>query len=667
MTTISFKDFSQGGNVSVVGNEGSIMKKEQESGPSFMQGISRVADVYTKNLKEQALGGVENAQKSFAMGVDTMQQAQQLPTNTRDQKDKAILTGAAGAGQIGIGAMSGTLQTAFSPLTALIQTGVQGLQELDQATGGKIQNQLATLAQSHPELIKGYSDMVTQNPKIAQFVADSINVLTAGLGGKLVAEAGKDLTKGLVTSSKEALTTGINKTGSAFDSVKTLPTNFANKAVDLVSADPEKKVATILKESTPAELDAQLAIAEKAAADPRLPTPYEVIGNKLGDVTKTLDAKLKEIGKAKSEIVTPLREGLGSFKNETTPLIEKLTSLKNNFSEIDKGQKSTVQAIINDAKTVSTKRDADMFIDKVQNALYTGNMDMTIPRGSSLDKQLRGMLGEYNTSLKKSLPPEYAKLNEQYSKLIDSLDVINRSLGENVEGVPIRGASLIKQFFSPSGTKAKEIFDFVKKETNGQVDLAKDATLAKFSMELFDDPRAKSLLQGIPDIPTTFGGVATKVAEKLGGEKLQNAMRTSTIRKAKEISSPKSVLENNLKTVAPTESKVLSSPQSTPTTPKSKGIRGFVSGGLTSNQEAKYFTEVENILAKNKTNFEKSVLLEKYQPVLKRYGYEGRINATNIPLIESFMKGLKKENAIERSKKVIKANTPTDKIQKFIR
>ena len=577
MTTISFKQFSQGKPVQVVGNEQRVQSQEATDGrPSFFDGLSRVADVYTKNLKEQALGGVQNAQKSFGMGVDTMQQAQQMPIGTEQQREQAFGKASAGALQTGVGAMSGTIQTVFSPLTALIQTGVQGLSELDQATGGKIKNQLVTLAQEHPDLVKKYSDIVTQNPKMAQFVSDSINVLTAGLGAKPVAEAGKDLTKGLVADTKEAVSTSLNKTGTAFDSVKTLPTNFANKAVDLVSADPEKKVATILKESTPAELDAQLAVAEKAATDPRLPTPYEVTGKKLAETVPFIQNKLNKIGQAKSDIVSATREGLSPFVNETKPLISKLTSLKNSFSEIDKANAGIVDSIVADAKTVSTKLDADKFIDKVQDALYSGNRTMSIPQGSALDKQLRGIIGEYNSSLKSALPKEYAALNEQYSKMLENLSVINRSIGETVDGVPLQGASLIKQFFSPSGTKAKEIFDFVKKETNGQVDLAKDATLAKFSMELFDDPRAKSLLQGIPDIPTTLTGVVGKVAEKLGGQKLQSAMRTSTIRKAKEISSPKLELKNSSKIISPTESKVLPSLNTTPTVKKGKGIRGMI-------------------------------------------------------------------------------------------
>ena len=145
---------------------------------------------------------------------------------------------------------------------------------------------------------------------------------------------------------------------SALDAIKGSSGNLTQKALDFISADPEKKVATILKESTPEQLDNYLAIAEKAASDPRIATPFEVVGNKLSDTTKILETRLKDIGARKSAIIEPMREGLDSFKKETTPLIQKLTSLKNSFTEIDAANKSKVQAIINDAKTIATKKDA---------------------------------------------------------------------------------------------------------------------------------------------------------------------------------------------------------------------------------------------------------------------------------------------------------------------
>lgn len=383
---------------------------------------------------------------------------------------------------------------------------------------------------------------------------------------------------------------------SVADIKNVVPTKLGQKAVDLISQDPGKKVETILKRTAPEELNSYLSIAEKSSLSGEAKSVFETVGDKLADTTKTLKTKLDDIGAAKSSIIENTPEGRALFKNETTPFIQKLTDIKNGISEIDRANAPKVQAIINDANAIVTKKDADLFIDKVQDALYSGNLDMTIPRGSSLDNKLRGILGEYNNTLKATLPSEYTTLNQQYSKLVDTLDVINRSLGEVVEGTPIRGAGLIKQYFSPAGSKAKEIFEFIKKETNGEVDLAKDATLAKFAGQLYDDPNVGSLLGGIKDIPTSLGAVAGRLIEKIGGEKVESAMRQSTIRKAREKFSPKLEEGSSLKTTTPIESKLSPSPNSTPKEIKGKGIRGMIDPNyFFSKNPAKVNTIVKNM------------------------------------------------------------------------
>lgn len=474
---------------------------------------------FAKNLEQLAGSGALN-KEAEKYGIDLSPFQKQSAT----QQAKDLATGfVKGAGR--------TLVNTASGIQDIGQLALGGAESL--LTG----KDLSQTRAMQPEV--GFESLKKETPE-GQAVTQALQPKNemekmggyAETGAEILAGGGAQILKAGVTKGAQIVADVTPKLGSL------LPKNLAGKAIDLISSDPEAKVATILKESTPDELNNYLSIAQKASQDPRVATPFEVVGNKLSDTTKVLQTKLNEIGQRKSEILQPMREGLDSFKNETKPLINKLTSLKNSFGEIDKTSNSKVSAIISDAKKVSTKLDADKFIDKLQDMLYSGNIDMTIPRGSALDKQLRNIVGEYNSLLKKSLPEEYGNLNAQYSELIDSLDIINRSLGEVVEGVPVRGASLIKQFFSPSGTKAKEIFEFVKKETNGEVDLAKDSTLAKFSMELFEDPRARSLLQGIGDIPTTASGIVSKVLEKVGGDKIQEAMRTSTVKKAKQLTKP---------------------------------------------------------------------------------------------------------------------------------
>lgn len=470
---------------------------------------------FARNLEQLASSGaLDTEAKKYGIDLSPFKPKETLFDKAKDYATQAVTNPVETAKGAVKGAVGGAAQ-----LTKLVETPGKFIT-------GKIAE--AVGAEAPQGLDFAPVEEMTQASNKAQEVGKVVGTLLPverAIGGA-------QLLKSSFLKGTEAVSPNVK---TAYEAVKLTPSSLKNKAVDFISNDPDKKVETILKRSTPQELDNYLDIAEKSSVSGEAKSVFEVVGDKLFDVTKVLDSKLKEIGSAKSAIVEPSQQGLNSFKKETKPLIEKLTSLKNSFTEIDKGNKSTVQAIINDAKTVSTVRDADIFVDKLQNALYTGNIDMTIPRGSSLDKQLRGIIGEYNSSLKKALPKEYAELNQKYSTLIDSLDTINRSLGEVVEGVPVRGASLIKQYFSPSGSKTKEIFEFIKKETNGEVDLAKEATLAKFAGQLFDDPNVGSLLGGIKDVPTSAMQIVGKVIEKVGGEKLTEEMRKSTVRKAKKV------------------------------------------------------------------------------------------------------------------------------------
>lgn len=379
-------------------------------------------------------------------------------------------------------------------------------------------DKIASVLDAHPDLAR--------NAQAIDNIANAVLLMKGGL------QAAGD-----VASTVKKLTSPI---GNISNLKEVLPTNVVKKATDLISADPGKKVETILKRTSPEELNNYLSIAEKSSISGEAKSVFEAVGDKLAETTKTLKTKLDSIGAEKSNVV--LQNGAMDFTSQTSPLVTKLQEIRNSFTEIDKSNSGIVDSFIADAKNVKTTAQADAFIDKAQDALYTGSRNLTLPKGSALEGKLQRAIGEYNNQLKSVLPTEYTLLNEQYSKLVDTLGTINKSLGDVVEGVPIRGASLIKQYFSPAGSKTKEIFDFIKKETNGEVDLAKDATLAKFAGQLYDDPNVGSLLGGIKDIPTSIPAAAGRVIEKIGGDKITAKMRESTIRKArKTMSKPKEV------------------------------------------------------------------------------------------------------------------------------
>jgi hypothetical protein len=160
---------------------------------------------------------------------------------------------------------------------------------------------------------------------------------------------------------------------------------------------------------------------------------------------------------------------------------------------------------------------------------------MTIPAGSSEDKLLKGLLGKYNGALKDSLPSSYSKINTDISNRLKALNILNRSLGEVVDGAPTRGAGLVKQFFSPAGTKTKTLFNYIKSTTG--VDLAQDAVLAKYVGEAYGDTKIKSLLENVPTSTTgAFNKAIDFTLEKTGVNKaLQTAKRAGMIKKARDL------------------------------------------------------------------------------------------------------------------------------------
>ena len=406
-----------------------------------------------------------------------------------------------------------------------------------QAQGGVFGN----IADKSGTIFQKYDELKQSNPSMAGDI-DALKGLTNFLllfvGGEGV-DAGAPALKSSVNITanelKTAVKEGVETAGGAINKIAqnagSTTEELGSKIGDFIAPELDDRTITILKETPRSKIDEYVEIAEQASKDPRKLTPFEVVGNKLSDATKYLQKMRDAAGKAKSDIVHGLRHGLDLF--ETKPYVNKLVSLKNSLS-ID-SDKKFVQNLINRLNETKSAGSADSFVDDVQDMLYRGSKDMTIPSGSALEKQIRGVLGEINTALKNQLPKEYAAKNLEFSRLTKAINSLNRSLGEVVDGTAVRGAGLIKQFFSPSGSKAKELFDFIKTQTG--IDLAQDATLAKYAMELFNDSRAKSILEGLP---TSREGVVNKVidfmVDKTGlGEGIQKAIRKASISNAKDL------------------------------------------------------------------------------------------------------------------------------------
>jgi hypothetical protein len=362
-------------------------------------------------------------------------------------------------------------------------------------------------------------------PEIHKSLGDVFNAISL-LGGNKAATTAKDVTVKTAQTGVNALKNGVESVGDVAQSISQQAPQQFNRAVKLLAAEPSAQVKTILQETPKSVFDDYLKIAQEASTDPRKASVFEKVGDKMTEATKQLKSQADSIGAQKRTIIEKAKVGLQPFIDAPRKAILKVTQLTDNPLK---------NQVIEKLKSIKTKLDADKVIDEVQSMIYDAKGTKLIAEGSSIEKQLKGILGEMNGALKESLPKAYRDLNVKYSNRAKVIGTLNRALGEVVEGVATRGTGLVKQFFSPAGTKTKELFDFIKKNTG--VDLAQDATIAKFMGELFDDPKVKSLLEGLP---TTKSGYIEKVidfvADKTGvGRRWQKTIRKSTVDKAREL------------------------------------------------------------------------------------------------------------------------------------
>lgn len=366
--------------------------------------------------------------------------------------------------------------------------------------------------------LESYNAWAKTNPRAAANLESVVNIDSI-LPASKVAETA---TKSLVDVTEQ----GLKKAPKLVSEITSKVPQYAEKATTLLASEPNEQVKTILKRVPKSKFDEFISIAEKRASDLEAPSGFEVVGEKIKDATLQLQNQMRSIGAQKSTIIEKANVGLEKFKDAPRRAILDVLKLEDNPLKQD---------FINKLKGVKTKLDADRAIDYLQDKIFSSTRTNVIASGSAVEKRLSGILGKLNGELKETLPKSYQTLNAKYSNRKKIIDTLNTALGEVVDGVPTRGASLIKQFFSPSGSKTKELFEYIKKNTG--IDLAEDAVLAKFTGELFEDPNVRSLLQGIPTSKSgAIGKVVDFTVEKTGlGKKTQDIIRKGTIKKARSL------------------------------------------------------------------------------------------------------------------------------------
>jgi hypothetical protein len=393
------------------------------------------------------------------------------------------------------------------------------------------------------ELVSQFGEQVVSNPqvqgviKLYNSLPENVQDNIDAVGG--IASLASEFVGGGVAQrgGKKVLQTGMNVAEDAISAVSRNVDEFANVSGDAVktsknsfikalSPEIDDSVKTVLQKTNPTKFDEFVQTASRNAGDNTAPSVYEKVADSMSNATEQIANQTRSLSQQKNAIISKAKNGLSDFTKETGETILEINrTLKNS---------PVAKSFIERLKIVKNKIDADKAIDELQDILYRGKKDMTIPVGSIEERTLSSIIGKYNSKLKEGLPTSYANINKQIADRLSTLDDLNRALGEVVEGVPIRGAGLVKQFFSPAGTKAKQLFQFVKKNTG--IDLAEDAVLAKYIGDAFGDAKVRSLLEGVP---TSRGGVVDKVLdftlEKTGANKaLRETRRKGMLEKAKD-------------------------------------------------------------------------------------------------------------------------------------
>lgn len=383
------------------------------------------------------------------------------------------------------------------------------------------------------DLMSGYEKLKVTNPKVAQDIDSALGFVQLGLDVTGIGETA-GLAKNVAKKGFQLGKTSANKVVGAADDIAgggmKLAGDSKTKLMEFIAPEIDKKVAVVLEKTPTVKFNEMENIAKLASENFDNPSAFEVVSNKIADSAEQINGQVKSLSQQKKSIISKAKNGSTDFTKETGETILDINrSLKGS---------TTGKSFIQKLKGVKTKIDADNVIDEMQDILYKGNKDMTIPVGSKEDMVLKGIIGKYNGKLKQGLPTAYANLNTKISERLSSLDDLNKALGETIEGVPVRGASLVKQYFSPSGTKARQLFDFIKKTTG--YNPAEDAVLAKYMSEVYGDTRTRSLLQGIP---TSTTGAVEKIidfaVEKTGlGGALQESVKQGGITKARKLTNP---------------------------------------------------------------------------------------------------------------------------------
>lgn len=388
---------------------------------------------------------------------------------------------------------AGAIETALSPLAPLFSpigkligyvtnkiSDIKGLQDFAMSPAGEI------------------------TARVAEDVADASTIAGTVAGGLATPKVAGAVRTGVET--------GVSRVGEVVAPVVEKIVELPSKTKSWVQTPIKANVQTVLKETPVAKFDQYVDIARKAAVNNKNQTPLEFAGTQAQSALDQINRKLATIGGNKSAVLQG-SEGRLPVGNIVVKFRQGLQNALKNKTSVEGDAKIYTDILAEAEKLGSnpTTAQVDQFIDFVQDRIYTGKRDLTVPVTDAPQQILRPLTGQLNEALKTKLPTSYRTLNEQYANLVGTRNELNLKLG--VEGE--KGGALMKRVFSPSDANTKKLFADVLDETG--IDLVNEATLARYMMDVLGDARQKSMLEQLNLSATkpTAGSVTARIIDYL--------------------------------------------------------------------------------------------------------------------------------------------------------
>lgn len=358
---------------------------------------------------------------------------------------------------------------------------------------------------------------------VGEVASDVLSVAAPAKAADALAAKGKNAIVGAVDDIKGALPkpgTAPSAPGALADVITPIdaPTMSVLNPTKLIPKDklknvPIESIRAAAVDKT-AKLDDYVKVAKTAAVDYSKPTPLVKAGERGSEALNVIknkmtkqaqlknealgavgDKTVKNVAAVRAEMRDLFRErvGVNLVKKDGKLVIENAPGRQSKvaFDPADNKMMADAYRTLAKLGKSPTVRQVDDTVDALQDILYKRKTLTAVPVNGQVEAVLKQMTGKLNNAVKKIGGEQYTKANAKYAYYVDTFDKLNKALGQ--EGV--RGGTLMKALFSPSGEAPRRLFADIKKLTG--IDLVEEATLAKFAMESIGDARQASLLEEV--------------------------------------------------------------------------------------------------------------------------------------------------------------------------